>query len=467
MKLTTFFSTIFIIVNLISCSSNKTLTEQKSKSDSKNKTSIKISEINGESSDKAHLKSLDNEVYKIQKRKAYFADTLEIPESYYQLFIGKEFTNVYLKPGDNLFITLDANQFDETIKYVGKGAEENNYLAQKLLLKEKLNGRDKIMALYGLDENDFIKKWDSISNVLEQNFTSLNFKNKNFVQAEKKALKIDKAIGLLQYPNYHRYITQKKDFSVSNNFPDIKKMIDFNDESMLKIPGFTDLLEMYFTNEAINIAKEKKEYDPLMILQVINKQLYNKNIKERLVLKIAKQGINYTQNIKDYYNYFKQIVTDPKQQEPITKIYNNLKNVQPGSPSPDFTAYDINGKEYHLKDFAGKLLYIDLWATWCAPCRAEIPFLEKLKEEYKNKNITFLSISVWDQKDRWEKMVKSGKVKGWQLMSTDNKMDFLKKYVVTGIPRFILLDEQGKIINPNAPRPSNPLLKKLIDQYLK
>jgi len=73
---------------------------------------------------------------------------------------------------------------------------------------------------------------------------------------------------------------------------------------------------------------------------------------------------------------------------------------------------------------------------------------------------------VYDKKDKWEQMVKQQKMEGWQLISTDREMPFLKKYVVDGIPRFILLDAEGKIIDANAPRPSDKHLADLIDKTL-
>ena len=77
-------------------------------------------------------------------------------------------------------------------------------------------------------------------------------------------------------------------------------------------------------------------------------------------------------------------------------------------PSPDFKGQDINGKTLSLKDFNGKYLYIDVWATWCGPCKKEIPFLKELEKKFEGKNITFLSLSTDQNKTDWENMVKSG-----------------------------------------------------------
>ena len=125
-----------------------------------------------------------------------------------------------------------------------------------------------------------------------------------------------------------------------------------------------------------------------------------------------------------------------------------------GDASPVFKYKDINGKEVSLSDLKGKYVYIDVWATWCPPCRAELPHLKKLEEAMKGKNIVFVSISVDKDKAAWEKMVKEQQLGGIQL-HTGGDRGLLNAYEIKGIPRFILLDKEGKIVNPNMSRPSS------------
>ena len=129
-----------------------------------------------------------------------------------------------------------------------------------------------------------------------------------------------------------------------------------------------------------------------------------------------------------------------------------------GEKSPVFDNYRNHaGGTTSLADFKGKYVYIDLWATWCKPCKAEIPHLEKLSKEYKGKNIEFVSISTDYKKDwpKWEAMVKENHMEGIQLLAdNDFKSDFVHAYRVDGIPRFIIIDPEGNIVNHNAPRPS-------------
>lgn len=124
-----------------------------------------------------------------------------------------------------------------------------------------------------------------------------------------------------------------------------------------------------------------------------------------------------------------------------------------GDKCIDFTFKDINGKEVSLSDLKGKYILIDVWATWCSPCRNEIPFLKKLEEKMHGKKIEFVSISCDKDKAAWEKMVKDEKLGGIQLFSDGDKT-FMEAFGITGIPRFIMLDKKGNILKTKMIRPS-------------
>lgn len=144
------------------------------------------------------------------------------------------------------------------------------------------------------------------------------------------------------------------------------------------------------------------------------------------------------------------------------------KNV--GQKGLEFTYKDIEDKPVSFSDFKGKFVYIDLWATWCGPCKAEIPHMKKIEEDYHGKNIVFVSLSLDKPKDnqKWKDFVKKEQLKGIQIMADkDFNSDVAKNYDVNAIPRFLLFDAKGNIINADALRPSNPELRVQLDKLLK
>lgn len=139
------------------------------------------------------------------------------------------------------------------------------------------------------------------------------------------------------------------------------------------------------------------------------------------------------------------------------------------TPSADFDYENHKGGRTKLSDLKGKYVYIDLWATWCGPCRAEIPYLQKIEEKYHGKNIEFVSVSVDTPKDhdKWQKFVTDKQLGGIQLLSDNEwKSAFVTSYNVTGIPRFILIDPKGNIVSADAARPSSPDLQTQLDSLL-
>ena len=139
-----------------------------------------------------------------------------------------------------------------------------------------------------------------------------------------------------------------------------------------------------------------------------------------------------------------------------------------GNVSPKFTDLEnFKGGTTSLDDLKGKYVYVDVWATWCGPCKREIPFLKEIEKAYHGKNIEFVSISIDQAKDHeaWKQMVTEKELGGIQLFAeNDWKSQFVTDYKINGIPRFILIDPQGNIVTPDAPRPSSDDLKALFDE---
>lgn len=136
-----------------------------------------------------------------------------------------------------------------------------------------------------------------------------------------------------------------------------------------------------------------------------------------------------------------------------------------GQDSPKFSDYENHaGGTTSLDDLKGKYVYIDMWATWCGPCIREIPSLKEVEKAYHGKNIEFVSISV-DRKgayETWKEMVVEKELGGIQLWAKEDQT-FASAYKVSGIPRFILIDPQGKVVDADAPRPSDEKLKELFN----
>ena len=122
--------------------------------------------------------------------------------------------------------------------------------------------------------------------------------------------------------------------------------------------------------------------------------------------------------------------------------------------APDFSLADINGKRFDLSDFKGKYVYMDIWATWCGPCKVQIPFMKELEKKFHDAPIHFVSVSLDKLEDKpiWEKMVRENQMSGVQLFA-GREDNFGFDYKIEYIPTFIILDKEGNIMIDRAPAP--------------
>jgi thiol-disulfide isomerase/thioredoxin len=134
----------------------------------------------------------------------------------------------------------------------------------------------------------------------------------------------------------------------------------------------------------------------------------------------------------------------------------------------NFELHDAQGKLYKLEDFKGKLLFIDFWASWCAPCKMQIPYIKEVEKIYEGKDIVFASVSLDKSEEAWLKSDKEENLHGYVLHAkNDFRNPFPMAYGISSIPRFMLIDADGKMISDNAPRPqSKKELMALIDADL-
>ena len=242
---------------------------------------------------------------------------------------------------------------------------------------------------------------------------------------------------------------------------------DINDEALfIADENQRNLVQKYTTYK---VANGSENVSITNTVDFIMKNVTSQIIREHLLEHYTDETINnHPLEAETAYRLFNKYNSNTMYKKSIDAWYKIYEKTKPGSVSPKFHNYEnYAGGTTSLDDFKGRYVYIDIWTTLCSPCIAQIPFLEKIEEKYKDKNIAFVSLSLDNPEDRdkWRNMIKTDNMGGIQLLADAPKSDFTEAYNIdnTGIPRFILIDPNGHIINSIAPKPSDPELVALLD----
>lgn len=392
-----------------------------------------------------------------------FSDKLIIESGYYQLNHGNEMTSMYLEPGDVIDISLDTKQFDETITYTGKGAEKNNYLAKKYLANEKAN--IDFAKIYAMDEPDFLATMDEIKSSRTGLISDNKMLSNAFRILEEKNAEYEYLNILQNYRSAHAYYTKKEEFKPSEEFLKVLEDVDYNNEEDYKtIENYRQFVQNHY------ITKLNESDNPTEIFKEL-KESASQTLKNDLANNLKYNISPNNEHNKAFYDGIMALSSsDEDFRDGVAAKYHKVRKLVKGMPSPLFKDYKNHKKgTTSLSDLKGKYLYIDIWATWCGPCIREIPYLKELEQQFDDKNIEFVSISIDKPIDHktWVEMVKSEELGGIQLLADkDWNSKFIKDYAIEGIPRFILIDPKGNIINADAPRPSNPDLVELLNEMI-
>ena len=133
---------------------------------------------------------------------------------------------------------------------------------------------------------------------------------------------------------------------------------------------------------------------------------------------------------------------------------------------------DASSKVVDFKDITtkSKVTYIDFWASWCGPCKGEMPASQALREEYAAKGVNFVYISLVEDKDAWASANKNFALPGGHsfVLPNPSSSEIITKFDISSIPRYVLMDANGNVVDDNAPRPSETeRIKEALDKMLK
>ncbi|MFN3969395.1 redoxin family protein [Flavobacterium sp.] len=396
----------------------------------------------------------------------YVFDKKVITDNYTFVIDGKFGGNVFFGQNDSIY--LDGKIFGQVSDFKLKGtrlAENQMATASKL---------DWSMVSYYLEENVNLDKPNIIIDALHEEWkenmeTSNKFKTvDNYIPKDDYTKRNQKLITT-RYLNMWNDFVKKRAALYPNEktnggklIAEIQANLSLTDESLLSSAEYFD----YVISQLI--AKNNQDIDDNTKSILAISKMKTGSFKDKMLFWQMSKSIEEASTSSERNEFVAQYITqfsDKNYQRKINKLNNIAESLGKGKQAPLFEATSIDGKSGFLADLQGKFVLIDVWATWCGPCKQQSPYFEKFALKYKKENIQFVALSTDENIQKWYIAAK-GKSKSVLQLHVNDLNLFRKDYNVVSIPRFLLIDPNGNFVNANLPFPSDTSFEILLRKAL-
>ena len=382
---------------------------------------------------------------------------------------GRNDLGAHLTKGKTIEMTITEKDGRLVATYKGDGSDISPVVAR---MKEAYN----IMRYFSLDPSDKKTAKDYMQ-LLDNEYAAVkpllkkikNKQQRNYYSLLNDAQHKEQKCRILSNDLYEKKLNPKEDAEYKALLGDV----DINDEiSRISGLSLTKLLSMM--NGSVDFKGDMGPYCT-ELMQLTEKHVTNPALRRQVVNTVGYNYFTFGDDSGDYHAFFdaykkfagSENADIPKKYESKIAAWDKTHS---GVPAPDITLDLADGKQVQLKDVAkGKFTYIDVWATWCGPCKKEIPFMEKTVERFKgNDKVQFISISVDEDVKAWKTMIEKDQPQWPQYnVNGETAKKFMADWGITGIPRFIMIDKDGNIFAADASRPSEENTAQTIEEQTK
>jgi thiol-disulfide isomerase/thioredoxin len=401
-------------------------------------------------------------------------------EGFYYLKTLRWKVRVYLKPANRIQLVVD-NRTGNLSVLDGSVENQTLYQWQQLIWPITAYGYNReIVNTDSVDMGDYIRRYENLQPVMGDFSSKTDKSNPQFVKALANVIEVDRQLAPMYFLFYKSQKKAKgwqptpKDFNeVPAFYQQFIRPGKFSDASILDIGEARQFMNLYAKlNMALFVSESSKKLSEAEKLTRMMNTISNDTLKSLFLNdQMGQIEVNNLNEFRATFEPFKKYAKLSPSKETYNTIYSQFAadTAYIGKSSYTFSLPDTSGNIVSMRDFKGKVVFVDVWATWCGPCRAQFPFLKQIEEEYAdNKDVVFVGISLdkADVKQKWKDMIKKEGLGGVQVIDDFGK-SFGRKYEVSAIPRFMLIDKQGRWIEVRCPRPeSKEDLKRYLDKAL-
>ncbi|MEM8906815.1 MAG: TlpA disulfide reductase family protein [Bacteroidota bacterium] len=363
------------------------------------------------------------------------------------LYYGKESVEVYIEPGDKLFIAFDPNNFASTVTFEGRGASANLYLKARQPIFQELDAElSAHMRNSGAEVfSAYMKRTLGVKRDFLRKYRPQSALTKSFKAYAKADIDYWHGYNLLNYPWEHPlHQNQESPLDLDTTYYDFLEDLPVDSESALPHMYYTYFLDLFFDH-----LKAQKQHESHTHTQLAVQYLQDRPLNYFK----AKQYVAWCQRGEAKRNgsvieAFVESCPYDAYTEVVRRAYDDAKGLLKGEVAPEFTLVDQDGKRVALSDFRGQLIYLDFWATWCQPCVHALDNSKEWKKQFANQDVVFIYVALDRNERAWRNFIHRQGIPGIHLIAdTPNvyEAQIARLYKIKQLPTVLLIDKTGKI----------------------
>jgi thiol-disulfide isomerase/thioredoxin len=393
----------------------------------------------------------------------------------------------YLKPADSLYVEIDGDLFKQNQFPNFEVSGSNSSTSRNIRNYFEFHNPYAFVPKYERSVKEFLndlKKQIAVEDSVLHEFNIKNKPTKEFMIWAKKNMTYIHSNYIDNYFAQYdrRYKQQKVEIFNSNLFP-------VDDDSAIVSSLYYNYLSFYSgikysRCDSIEMQLMKtnnfRDADKRLMNNIIENEkpglsrdimIYNAFIN--LIIHPFKDYFERVSVLwRDYSKYISNSVLLELLKEKKDSFEKQQKNKETILNIKDNTKSETISKFWNLlhSKHKDKIIYIDIWGTWCSPCMSEISYSIELQKFYKDKPIAFVNLCLFTNKDDWEKVIDKSHFTGDNYFFNEGESNYIKDQLkFAGFPTYMIIDKNGNLIDKNAPRPSSGdeiknLLNKMINK---
>jgi peroxiredoxin len=375
---------------------------------------------------------------------------------------GNQVTDLFLQAWDSVHIKSEGRSFQKNMIFKGLGGTENTCLA------------------------DFHQKFDKKNNPYPQEYQSLNPKNfrsfadkarkeetkflknyareytlsKEFVNYLQNKIDYTWANHLMKYPIYFEYLNQGKKQKYPNGYYDFLSEVPIQNQTALVNYEFVQFLDNYFVylKQSLHIT------DPADLYDLMERRLKG-SVRYHTMARSLATAIdeNYFEQLKEEYKSLSRSLAFDNYHY-LEAVENKLKTVRALKTSqnlPDFKLDNLRGEQIQLNTFKNKPICLIFWESDCQDCLTQSKTNNQVLQSF-DEEVELIYVALDKDKDLWNDKLSVAKIEGTQLYAGESANGIIKKYDLTKLPSYFLINKEGKIIQKAIGVPNKEEIENLV-----